>query len=85
MNPKIGNTIKPEFEKAIEKALDSTKFNTINIISRELIFINNIKYEKIVQIRNDKKWITYIHPEGIRQTIISEEYLDRLLDDITKS
>lgn len=63
-----------KFEKAIERAFNN------KIISREIIIVNDVEYEKIVLIKNNKEWITYVHQDGIKQTILSDEYLDKILE-----
>jgi curved DNA-binding protein CbpA len=50
------------------------------ILSKEVIILNDKPYEKLVELDKDGvEYITYIHPNGSRQRVISDESLFSLI------
>ncbi len=72
--------IRHEFESKINDALNYVDFETGEIINRELILIDNNPYERIEEIKNGQKWVTYQHSDGVTQTVLSNEKLNELID-----
>lgn len=76
----IVNEINDHFEY-LEHILNNMEFSEKQIISKNFISINGKIYEKIIEVNNGCKWITYIHPDGSYQKLIDLDNFEQLLDN----
>ena len=58
------------------------KYKNREIIERQLILINNEPFEKIIEKDdNDLIYTTYIHSNGMKQSVMSDDYLNFIIDN----
>lgn len=71
IEPQINYEWKPKFQNVV--------------LSKELIFINNNPFEKIIeQSIEGMVFVTYVHSNGLRQTIMDNNDLDQTIDNALK-
>ncbi len=82
---KMKKKVEDQFKDKLEDVLCRVDYKNIKyksrlIINKELVIINDRPFEKIMEM-DDRGvvYITYIHENGMRQSIMSDEYLDGIL------
>lgn len=81
----IKKNVESQFKDKLEYILcklenKNIKYKTRQIVDKQLIVINDCPFEKITEISDSGiTYITYIHQNGIQQTIMDENYLDIIL------
>jgi len=82
--------IETKFKGNLEKILcklenKNIRYKTRRIIDRQLIIINDRPFEKLTEVADSGiTYVTYIHENGMRQSIMDDEHLNIVLNS-TKS